>query len=362
MSRLPIVFCKGMPSSSRTVGSPEYLPSTHATPVLLVIDSTAASLRSGFIRRACAWARRERASMTVTSRRLPRRPERFSPAGVTTLLPTLASAAIPQLLEGLDAVREASVLPDMPRFAGAHLEGPYFSSAQRGAQSEAHLRDPADGSADALLSERSAEIRMVKSRSRASGGALALVERLVDLGIVAAAGHTDGTIDDLVRAQQAGLSPRDPPLQRAVDDEAGGPVARPRDARGIPGIERPHRRDHRGRQASAARSHDHRLSSARRPRVPRIGCHFGGGNARWQPISDGTERVPRRQRCWGDAGSFLVRREHDPAACHAADRPRCSRDRRHRRDRDGLIDPRTRGPTPRTSARSPSGRMPTSSI
>lgn len=28
----------------------------------------------------------------------------------------------------------------------------------------------------------------------------------MDLGIVAAAGHTDGTIDDLVRAQQAGLS------------------------------------------------------------------------------------------------------------------------------------------------------------
>ncbi|MGO1850909.1 N-acetylglucosamine-6-phosphate deacetylase [Microbacterium sp.] len=125
-------------------------------------------------------------------------------AGVTTLLPTLASAAIPQLLEGLDAVREASVLPDMPRFAGAHLEGPYFSSAQRGAQSEAHLRDPADGSADALL-ERSAEIRMV-SLAPELPGALALVERLVDLGIVAAAGHTDGTIDDLVRAQQAGLS------------------------------------------------------------------------------------------------------------------------------------------------------------
>lgn len=125
-------------------------------------------------------------------------------AGVTTVLPTLASAPMPDILTSLDAMQSVAGASGMPRLPGAHLEGPYFSTAQRGAQSVDDLRLPGDGSAEAIL-ERHAEIRLV-SLAPELPGAIDLIQRLVDRGIVAAAGHSDGTVDDLRYAQDAGLS------------------------------------------------------------------------------------------------------------------------------------------------------------
>jgi len=125
-------------------------------------------------------------------------------AGVTTWLPTFASAPVDDLVRGLGAVRElrgATGVADMP---GAHLEGPYFAAAQRGAQSLGDLRPLDDGSPDVLLDHADA-IRMI-SFAPELPGALAFTRRLVAAGIVAAAGHTDGTAAHLHAAQDAGLS------------------------------------------------------------------------------------------------------------------------------------------------------------
>lgn len=124
-------------------------------------------------------------------------------AGVTTALPTLASASIESLETALDAlaVIGGSAGPWMP---GAHLEGPYFSPAQRGAQDLRALRSPADGSLDSVL-ERAGTIAMM-SFAPELDGAVELTERLVAAGIVAAAGHSDGTAEDLARCEAAGLS------------------------------------------------------------------------------------------------------------------------------------------------------------
>ncbi|MCM3661343.1 amidohydrolase family protein [Georgenia satyanarayanai] len=126
-------------------------------------------------------------------------------AGVTTALPTLASAPVPDLstaLDALEAFRGASAIgPSLP---GAHLEGPYFSHGQRGAQDSTALRVPSDGSVEMLL-ERADAITMM-SFAPELDGAVHLTERLVAAGIVAAAGHTDGTADDLARCEAVGLS------------------------------------------------------------------------------------------------------------------------------------------------------------
>lgn len=124
-------------------------------------------------------------------------------AGVTTALPTLASAPIDALSTALETLAVTGDTPG-PRIPGAHLEGPYFSPAQRGAQDPRALRVPSDGSVDRLL-EHSAAIAMV-SFAPELDGARELTERLVEAGIVAAAGHTDGTADDLARCEAAGLS------------------------------------------------------------------------------------------------------------------------------------------------------------
>lgn len=125
-------------------------------------------------------------------------------AGVTTALPTLASAPVPELMDSLEALRGFCPAGEGPWLPGAHLEGPYFSPVQRGAQNLEALRLPNDGSVDALF-EHADAIKMMSFAPELEG-AVELTGRLVAADIVAAAGHSDGTAADLERCEQAGLS------------------------------------------------------------------------------------------------------------------------------------------------------------
>lgn len=118
--------------------------------------------------------------------------------GVTALLATIAGAPIASLLASLEACRRWMQAPRPgAQVLGVHLEGPYFSPAQRGAQDLASLRTPDDGSVDELLAYRDI-VRVVSFAPELPGG-LALTARLAGLGIVPAAGHSAAT-DDQVRA------------------------------------------------------------------------------------------------------------------------------------------------------------------
>lgn len=131
--------------------------------------------------------------------------------GVTSLLATTSTAPFPDILAALATTRawmasDASGAPGRPgaQVLGAHVEGPYFAAAQSGAQDPAHLRNPDDGSVDALL-EYADAIRLV-SFAPELPGAEDLTRRLVALGIVAAAGHSSATDDVLERCEGWGLS------------------------------------------------------------------------------------------------------------------------------------------------------------
>src|SRR5690349_19215130 len=72
--------------------------------------------------------------------------------GVTALLATIATDALPNLSASLDFCAAWMRQPhNGAQVLGAHLEGPYFSLDQRGAQDPAHLRRPDDGTAELLL-------------------------------------------------------------------------------------------------------------------------------------------------------------------------------------------------------------------
>lgn len=125
-------------------------------------------------------------------------------AGVTTVLPTLATAAVEDLVLAVDSLKGLDGEQGLPRTPGVHLEGPYFSAAQRGAQDARYLRQPDDGSADQLL-EVSSTIAIL-SLAPELPGAVDLTKRLVAAGIVVAAGHSDCREDDLEDCRQAGLT------------------------------------------------------------------------------------------------------------------------------------------------------------
>ncbi len=124
--------------------------------------------------------------------------------GVTSLLATPATAPIPNLVACLEFSRqwmdEAQVGAQV---LGVHLEGPYFSLSQAGAQDPANIRNPNDGTVDQLL-EHHDVIRMV-SYAPELPGALELTARLAALGIVPAAGHSSAKEDEVAAAIAVGL-------------------------------------------------------------------------------------------------------------------------------------------------------------
>ena len=63
--------------------------------------------------------------------------------GVTGLLATIATAPLPQLVECLSFARQwVAAEYDGAQILGVHLEGPYFSQAQKGAQDPTSIRTP----------------------------------------------------------------------------------------------------------------------------------------------------------------------------------------------------------------------------
>lgn len=122
--------------------------------------------------------------------------------GTTTMLASLVSRPIPELVEQVATLRE---LVTDGLIAGVHLEGPFLSAARCGAHDPAILRPPDAASVDALLAAGRGAIRMVTIAPELDG-AVPAVKRLVDAGVIAAVGHTDALAEDVVPAVDAGAS------------------------------------------------------------------------------------------------------------------------------------------------------------
>ena len=124
--------------------------------------------------------------------------------GVTSLVATVATAPLPDLLAALEAARRWMAAPRAgTRVLGVHLEGPYMNPAQAGALDPHNLRTPDDGTPGRLLDY--ADVLRIVSYAPELPGALALTQRLVELGIVPAAGHSTAREEDLLPIIEAGL-------------------------------------------------------------------------------------------------------------------------------------------------------------
>lgn len=124
--------------------------------------------------------------------------------GVTSLLATTATDAIENLVTSLELAHQWMARPQPgAQMLGVHVEGPYFSMAQRGAQDPAHIRNPNDGTVEQLLEYR--DIIRILTFAPELPGAIELTQRLVELGIVAAAGHSSAREEEVKPAMDAGL-------------------------------------------------------------------------------------------------------------------------------------------------------------
>jgi N-acetylglucosamine-6-phosphate deacetylase len=124
--------------------------------------------------------------------------------GVTGLLATIGAAPMGDLLWLFEFIRGWMAVPRQgTQVLGAHLESPYISPAQCGALDPHSLRSPLDGSADQLL--EFADVLRIMVLAPELPGAPELVARLVERGVIPAAGHSMAKEQDVLTAMQAGL-------------------------------------------------------------------------------------------------------------------------------------------------------------
>ena len=124
--------------------------------------------------------------------------------GVTSVLATTSTAPLGSILATCEVARGYAGGPNEARLLGVHMEGPYFAASQAGAQDPAQLRTPDDGSIDAVLEY--ADVLRIVSFAPELPGATSLTGRLRRAGIVAAAGHSEATDQDLAAGLREGLS------------------------------------------------------------------------------------------------------------------------------------------------------------
>jgi len=125
--------------------------------------------------------------------------------GTTSLLATLRTAPVDDIVRGLAVLRGAMGKPRRGAdIAGVHIEGPYFAPAEAGAQPHGSIKDPDPAEWNRMLDFADIVRRMSVAPERPR--ALELGRELVARGIIASIGHTAATLDDVAAAIEAGFS------------------------------------------------------------------------------------------------------------------------------------------------------------
>jgi N-acetylglucosamine-6-phosphate deacetylase len=120
--------------------------------------------------------------------------------GVEAIAPTLVTCGIAPLRQALAVLQQARQQhpPGRCRLLGAHLEGPFLAEARRGAHPHEHLANPSLEALEERIGGFETEIALVTLAPELEGAA-AVIERLQDLGINVALGHSAAN-DEQARA------------------------------------------------------------------------------------------------------------------------------------------------------------------
>ncbi len=121
--------------------------------------------------------------------------------GTTTFLATTLTAGLDRIRAALGTVR--AYRGGGARIAGVHLEGPFLSPSNAGAQEKRHLRAPDPEGRDFVLSN--ADVIRRVTLAPELPGALELIGDCAARGIRVSAGHDSSVDDEIAAAVEAGL-------------------------------------------------------------------------------------------------------------------------------------------------------------
>jgi N-acetylglucosamine-6-phosphate deacetylase len=122
--------------------------------------------------------------------------------GTTTLVASTVTGDMDFLAQRAGLLSELAEQGDI---AGVHFEGPYISPCRKGAHAEELLRDPDPAEVRKLIDAARGQARMLTLATELPGG-IDSVRLLVELGVIAAIGHTDATYEQTVEAIDAGAT------------------------------------------------------------------------------------------------------------------------------------------------------------
>lgn len=122
--------------------------------------------------------------------------------GTTSILPTTLASPVPQLCAAIDAIKVAKEQITDCNILGVHLEGPFLSLAQCGAQSPDYIY-PADEDNVHELLDRWDGIRMMGAAPEITNGYW-LGKQLEKRNIVASVAHSDATFEETIQALDYG--------------------------------------------------------------------------------------------------------------------------------------------------------------
>lgn len=125
--------------------------------------------------------------------------------GCTSMVPTTLTSDTDNLLQTLNTYDKARQRDNSgAQFLGLHLEGPYFSMEQRGAQDPKFIRDPNPEEYMRVLERSDLIARWSAAPERK--GALEFAKILRDNNILPAIAHTDAIYEEVLQAIKSGYS------------------------------------------------------------------------------------------------------------------------------------------------------------
>ncbi|WP_404338440.1 N-acetylglucosamine-6-phosphate deacetylase [Sphingomonas sp. MMS12-HWE2-04] len=122
--------------------------------------------------------------------------------GTTGFLPTLISddiAVVRRAVEAVDAAIEAGV----PGVLGIHIEGPFLNTDRRGIHRAEKIRTLDEEGFAALTSLKRGKTLVTLAPERTTPET---IRRLVDAGVIVAAGHSNATYEQAITGVEAGIT------------------------------------------------------------------------------------------------------------------------------------------------------------
>lgn len=126
--------------------------------------------------------------------------------GTTSIVPTTLTCPTEELIAFFEAYRVAKeTMENGPHLLGVHLEGPFFSQNQAGAQDPRYLKNPVPEEYLPILKAGGSDIVRISAAVELEG-AMAFGDELSRRGILAAIGHSDADYSCVKEAVKHGYS------------------------------------------------------------------------------------------------------------------------------------------------------------